>query len=127
MASHPFRAAVEARDRAAMLETLAPDVVLHSPVTFKPFEGREAVSGLFSVLFDVFEDFRYTDELVGVGGTDIHGLVFKARVGDRDVEGLDLLRPGADGKISEFTVMVRPLSAAMALRDAVGRRLAAAS
>jgi hypothetical protein len=123
MPSHPFRAAVEARDRDAMLAALAPDVVLHSPITFKPFEGRDAVGLLFAVLLEVFEDFRYTDELTGEG---LHGLVFRARVGDREVEGLDLLRDGADGKVSDFTVMVRPLSAALALRDAVGARLAAA-
>jgi ketosteroid isomerase-like protein len=63
MPSHPFRAAVEARDREAILDALTPDVVLHSPVTFKPFEGRQAVAVLFTVLLEVFEDFRYTDEL----------------------------------------------------------------
>jgi hypothetical protein len=124
MAAHPFRAAVEARDRDAILAALAPDVVLHSPITFKPFEGRDAVAVLFSVLLEVFEDFRYTDELTGDG---IHGLVFRARVGDREVEGIDLLRGDANGKVSDFTVMVRPLSAALALRDAVGKRLAATS
>jgi hypothetical protein len=124
MASHPFRQAVEARDAEAMVDALAPDVVLHSPVTFKPFEGRDAVRVLLTVLLEVFEDFRYTDELAGDGA---HGLIFKARVGDRDVEGIDLLRDDADGKVVDFTVMVRPLSAVLALRDAVGKRLAAAS
>jgi hypothetical protein len=127
MASHPFRTAVEARDRAAMLDALAPDVVLHSPITFKPFEGREAVGVVLGVVFGVFEDFRYTDELAGVGGSDVHGLVFRARIGDREVEGIDLLRDDEDGKVSDFTVMVRPLSAALALRDAVAKGLSAAS
>jgi hypothetical protein len=124
MAPHPFRAAVEANDLDGMVATLAPDVTFWSPVTFKPFEGRDAVAVLFSVLLEVFEDFRYTDELTGDG---IHGLVFRARVGDREVEGIDLLRGDANGKVSDFTVMVRPLSAALALRDAVGKRLAATS
>jgi hypothetical protein len=124
MASHPFRAAIEARDHAAMVETLAPDVVLHSPVSFKPFEGKQAVAELFAVLLEVFEDFRYTDELDGPG---VHGLVFRTRVGNREVEGLDLLRARDDGLIADFTVMVRPLSAAIALAEAVGPRLAARS
>jgi ketosteroid isomerase-like protein len=72
MASHPFRQAVEARDAEAMVDALAPDVVLHSPVTFKPFEGRDAVRVLLTVLLEVFEDFRYTDELAGDGA---HGLI----------------------------------------------------
>lgn len=120
--SHPFRAAIEARDQAAMVATLAPEVVLHSPVTFKPFEGKPAVEELFSVLLEVFEDFRYTDELEAPGA---HVLVFRTRIGDREVEGIDLLRDREDGLIIDFTVMVRPLSAAIALAEAVGPRLAA--
>jgi hypothetical protein len=119
-ASHPFRAAVEARDVEAMVALLTPDVVLHSPVKFQPFEGREAVQALFRALFEVFEDFRYTDELEGDG---THALVFRARVGDRDLEGLDLLRHGADGLVSDITVMVRPQSGLQAVGQAVGERL----
>lgn len=118
--SHPFRAAVEARDHAAMTAALADDVLLHSPVAFRPFAGREAVSELFRVLLDTFEDFRYVDELEGDG---THALVFRARVGDKEVEGLDHLRFGDDGLVEHFTVMVRPLSAAIALAEAVGPRV----
>jgi len=124
MSADPFRAAVEARDLDAMAAALAPDVVLHSPVTFKPFEGRAAVAQLLAILLEIFEDFHYTDELAGEGA---HALVFRARVGERTVEGLDLLRRDASGLIDDFTVMVRPLSAAIALAEAVGPRLAAAA
>ena len=120
MTAQRFRAAVEAGDHAGMVAALAPDAVLHSPVTFKPFEGREAVSVLFAALLKIFEDFRYTDELEGDG---VHALIFKARVGDREVEGLDLLRFGDDGLIADFTVMVRPLSAVTALGEAVRAEL----
>ena len=120
MSEDAFRAAVESQDHAGMVDALAPDVIFHSPVTFKPFEGREAVAALLGVVMGTFEDFRYTDEVDGDG---VKALVFKARVGDRDVEGLDLLRFDADGKIADFTVMVRPLSATMALAEAVGKGL----
>ena len=120
MSVHPFQEAVEHRDHAAMVATLAPDVVFHSPVTFRPFEGREAVSVLFGALLEVFEDFAYTDVLSGPG---THALVFTARVGDREVQGVDLLHLGDDDLIARFTVMVRPLSAATALAEAVGERL----
>jgi hypothetical protein len=120
MGHEAFRAAVETQDRDAMVAALAPDVVLRSPITFKPFEGREAVSILFGVLLDTFEDFRYTDELDGGG---VKALVFEARVGDKQVQGLDLLRFDDEGLIEDFTVMVRPLSAAMALAEAVGKGL----
>ena len=124
MSHDAFRAAVEARDFDGMTSALADDVVFHSPITFKPFEGRAAVSMLLSIVVRTFEDFRYTDEL---DGDEVKALVFKARVGDRQVEGLDLLRFDADGKIADFTVMVRPLSGATALADAVGKGLEEAS
>jgi hypothetical protein len=120
MSHDEFRKAVEAEDLDAMAEALADDVVFHSPITFKPFEGRAAVATLLGVVFRTFEDFRYTDELQG---DDVMALVFQARVGDKQLEGLDLLRFDDAGKIADFTVMVRPLSAAMALAEAVGKGL----
>ena len=120
MSHDEFRAGVEARDHTAMVEALAPDVVFHSPITFKPFEGREAVGGLLGVVMGTFEDFEYTDELDADG---VKALVFRARVGDKQVEGLDLLRFDDEGKIADFTVMVRPLSAALALAERVGKGL----
>lgn len=119
---HRFRAAVEAGDLDGMVGLLAEDVVLWSPVAFAPFEGREVVGRLLAVLMDVFEDFRYTDELTGEDG--VHALVFRARIGDREVEGLDLLRSRSDGSIGDFTVMVRPASGLQALGTAVGSRYA---
>jgi hypothetical protein len=122
-AASDFRDAIERGDLDGMVATLADDVVLHSPVSFKPFEGREAVAQLFEILVRTFEDFRYTDDLPGEA---VHAMIFRARIGDREVEGLDLIRPGPDGRIVDFTVMVRPLTGVVALAEAVGPQLAAA-
>jgi hypothetical protein len=102
-----FRAAVERKDLQAASDLLAPDVVFHSPVTFHPFLGRDTVSRLLAVVADTFEDFRYTDELEMDGA---HALIFRARVGEKELEGIDLLRFDEDGLIADFTVMIRPLS-----------------
>jgi hypothetical protein len=115
-----FRKAVESFDLNAALACLAPDIVFHSPVTFKPFEGREAVAVLFGILFRTFEDFRYVGEFSSDDGVVLR---FLTRIGDRQVEGIDMIHTRDDGLIDEFTVMVRPLSAAMALRDTVGAEL----
>ena len=120
--SHPFRDAVEARDPDAMTELLADDATFNSPVAFQPFEGRDTVAQVLLAAFETFEDFRYTDELENDG---VHALVFRARVGDKDVEGLDLIRMDDHGKIADFTVMVRPASALMALGQAMGPKVAA--
>ncbi len=123
MQSDAFRKAVEAFDLEAAAACLSPGVVLHSPVTFTPFVGRDAVAALFAILFKTFEDFRYVGEFAGPDGAAV--LHFRTRVGDRDVEGIDMIKHGADGLIEDFTVMVRPLSAVTALRDAIGAQLAA--
>ena len=120
-AAHSFRRAVEARDLAAALALLHPQVEFRSPVVHAPYVGAAAVGRLLRHVIEVFEDFRYVDELVGEG---THGLVFRARVGNRDVEGWDYLTID-DGLITEFVVMVRPLSGLIALAEAMGARLAA--
>jgi len=117
-----FREAVERGDLDAAVELLADDVVFRSPAVFKPYEGRETVETILRTVFGVFEDFRYTDELAGAG---VDALIFEARVGDRSLQGLDLIRT-EDGRISEFTVMVRPASGLMALAERMGPALQAA-
>ena len=119
-----FRRGVESKDVAVMMEAFADGAVLHSPITFKPFEGKEAIARLLGILMQVFQDFRYTDELTAEDGTK--ALVFRTRVGDRDVEGLDLIRFDDTGRIRDFTVMVRPRSAVEALLREVSSRLMAA-
>lgn len=118
---HPFRTAVEAGDMDAATGLLAAEARFNSPVTFKPFEGRAAVETVLRAAFQVFEDFRYTDELTGPD--DTHALFFRASVGDREVQGVDLIRTDADGQIEDFTVMVRPMSAVHALAEAMGKQL----
>jgi len=126
-AAHPtaarFREAVERRDLDAARGLLAQEVVFHSPVTFHPFLGREAVTRLLVEVAQVFEDFRYTDELETDGA---HALIFRARVGERELEGIDLLRFDADGLICDFTVMLRPLSALVPFAQAMAERVAQA-
>jgi hypothetical protein len=120
MLSDRFRAAVEAEDPDALTDALADDVVFRSPAVFKPYEGKSVVSAiLVQGAMRVFEDFRYTDQLEGSG---VATLIFQARVGDRELDGLDLLRFDADGKVSELMVMVRPMSGLNALAEAMARR-----
>jgi len=121
--ANAFRSAVEAGDLEGMMARFAEKAVLHSPVTFTPFEGRAAIQQLLTILFEVFQDFKYTDELKAEDGTA--ALIFRARVGDRDLQGLDLIRFDESGLIRDLTVMIRPRSAIEALLAEVGPRLAA--
>lgn len=113
-----FRAAVEARDSDALEAALADNVVFRSPVAFKPYPGKAITAAILRGVLRVFEDFRYVRELSGEGGRD-HALVFEARIGDVAIEGCDFLHLDDSGLIDDFTVMVRPLSAAQALAAAM--------
>jgi AcrR family transcriptional regulator len=121
---HPFRSAVETGEADRVLDLVSPDVVFNSPVVFRPYRGRETLGVILRAVIRVFEDFRYEREIGAEGGSD-HALLFRARVGDRELHGCDFLHIGEDGLIEEFTVMVRPLSAALALAEAMKAELLA--
>ncbi|MFB7966450.1 nuclear transport factor 2 family protein [Streptomyces rubiginosohelvolus] len=121
-----FRAAVDNRDLGALDDLFTEDIRLYSPVKFTPFEGRPAVLGLFGVLLRTFEDFRYVGEFAGSSQTSTDGteapsavLLFRATVAGKEIHGIDLVHLDEDGRIKEFTVMVRPASAVQALGEAV--------
>ncbi|MFJ1995104.1 nuclear transport factor 2 family protein [Streptomyces asiaticus] len=121
-----FRTAIDNRDLAALDDLFTEDIRFYSPVKFTPFEGKPMVLGLFGVLLRTFQDFRYIGDHTGAAQTSTDGtsaqsavLLFRTRVGDKEIHGIDLLHFADDGRIKEFTVMVRPQSAVHALGEAV--------
>ena len=118
-----FRAAVERKDFAALEATLAEDVHFRSPVVFAPYEGRDAVGGLLRVVGEVIGPGLTYQWQVREGDREV--LCFRTEVDGREVEGVDLIRYGDDGLVAELVVMMRPLSALHAVRDAIGVKLAA--
>jgi hypothetical protein len=118
--SHPFRLAVEAKDLEAAKATLREDVVLHSPILFHGFEGRDVVMQVLTHVAATLEDFVYLDELTGERTVTLR---FKAQVGDRELEGIDFLELDDEGKIAELTVFMRPLSAITAFNEQMKIRL----
>jgi SnoaL-like domain len=118
--SDRFRAAAENKDFSAIEEIFSPEVRFRSPVVYKPYEGREAVAMILGAVVQVFEDFRYTEQ---TETGDTAALAFSARVGDRELEGIDLLRFDGEGKVRELAVYVRPMSGVNALAEAMKRKL----
>ncbi|MFF5128240.1 nuclear transport factor 2 family protein [Streptomyces syringium] len=121
-----FRTAVEKRDLAGMEGLFTEDVRFYSPVKFTPFEGRPMVLGLLGVLLRTFEDFRYIGRFEGTAETSTDGaeaaseiLLFRATVDGKQIHGIDMLQFDEEGRIKEFTVMVRPQSAVQTLGRAV--------
>jgi hypothetical protein len=120
MKSDRFRRAAESKDFSAIDELFAENVEFRSPVVFKPYEGREAVAMLLGAVVQVFEDFRYTDQ-VETGAAA--ALAFSARVGDRELDGIDFLHFGSDGRIDRMEVFVRPMSGMHALAEGMQAKL----
>ena len=118
--AHPFGVAVLAEDYEAAMATLADDVQFSSPAVYKPYRGKETVAPILGVVATVFENFRYTAEWRD-GPTTI--LFFEANVGDRDLQGIDILEDGEDGLVTKLTVMIRPLSGLLAVSEAMKARL----
>jgi SnoaL-like domain len=122
MKSDAFRAAVEAKDLSAIEEVFAEGATFRSPVVFKPYEGRDQIAVVLGAALRVFEDFRYIEH-VETGDTAV--LVFEARVGDRQLQGVDILRFAGDGRVAELIVMVRPMSGMHALAERMREMLEA--
>jgi hypothetical protein len=120
---HPFRVAAETKDLELLAGTLREDVVLHSPILFRGFEGREIVAQVLTHVAATLEDLTYIDELVGARTVCLR---FKAMVGDRELEGIDFLELDDDGKVAELTVFMRPLSALTLFNEQMKERLGVA-
>ena len=117
----PLRAAMEARDRRAVVETFAEDAVLRSPFTDNlAFEGREQLDALVAVILDVLDDLTYTDEL---HSNHAAVLVGHARVDGLRLQFTDYLKLQDDGLIQEMTVFFRPLPATTAAMRRIGKGL----
>lgn len=117
---HRWHDLVKSRDLRALGELLDEAVVFHSPVVHSPQRGRTLttmyLAGALQVLGN--EHFRYVREI----GNDTDALLeFETTVDGIHVNGVDLIRFNAQGRIVDFKVMLRPYKAL----DAVKQRMAA--
>jgi hypothetical protein len=116
----PLRVAFEARDHAAVVEALSPEVVLWSPIFEVPFTGIDEASDLFAVLLDALWPLTYLNEIPG----DPHVLHFTGEIKGQQLEGVDLLRFDEQGRVEEITVFFRPFPAVAAFLSDTGPKLA---
>jgi hypothetical protein len=118
-----LRAAGEQGDADAVAELLAPDVVLHSPMSAtKVFSGGEAVAALHHDIFAILEDVETSTPLVD-GDTGVFS--FRARVRGVEVEAMNQVRVDPEGRILDYTIFVRPLPGLMTLFATLPPRVAA--
>lgn len=116
-----FREAMQGGDHAALMQTLAADVVLRSPIVDVPFDGYEEARALYSVILEIFTDVEFLAE--GTDG-DSYTFAWRAKVRGETLEGVDLMRFDEAGQIREVTAFMRPFAGLAAFADAVGPELA---
>ncbi|MBD9424367.1 nuclear transport factor 2 family protein [Pseudomonas sp. PDM15] len=114
---------IAAKDLRQLPELLHAQAVFRSPMAHTPYPGAPTVNMILNTVLQVFQDFAYHRELVSADGLSVV-LEFSARVGERELKGIDMIRFDEAGKIVEFEVMVRPMSGLQALGEEMGRRLA---
>jgi hypothetical protein len=99
---------------------VAADAVFHSPVGLKPYPGRDLVCLLLRTAAGIFEDFKYHRSLVD---RENAVLEFSAHIGDEQLKAVHIIRFNAAGEFADIEKMVRPMTAAKALGDAMGAKI----
>ena len=115
---------VEARDWDSLPDLLVSEVTFRNPATFAPYEGKDTMVAILRVVFSVMEDFTYHREFSSQTG---YVLEFSAHVGGEQLLGVDVVEFNADGKITDFMVMMRPASIVAKLSEEAGKRMAASA
>ncbi len=114
---------ITAQDFSKLPTILSVDAIFQSPAVFKPYQGAPVVALILNTVIQVFTDFEYDREFASADGLNVV-LEFKAKVADKLIHGIDMIRFNDAGLITEFTVMIRPMSALQTLAAEMGARLA---
>lgn len=116
---------VNERDAAGLDALLAEDAVFHSPVVHTPQAGKAVTRGYLAAALAVFinDSFRYQRELYGENDAVLE---FEVELDGIAVNGVDMIRWNAEGRITEFKVMLRPLKAVTLIHEKMAAMLQAA-
>ncbi len=103
-----WHAFVARRDPALLDALLADAVVFHSPAVHRPQAGRAITAKYLLAAMQVLgtKAFRYTGEWHAERSAVLE---FRTELDGIEVHGVDMIDWDAEGRITRFTVMVRPL------------------
>jgi len=98
---------LQSHDRAALWDLLHPDVVFESPVVHTPQRGRDVTFKYLSSAEKVLggPGFAYVGQW---RGNTSAVLEFENEIDGIEINGVDMITFGDDGRIIRFKVMVRP-------------------
>jgi hypothetical protein len=118
-----WHAIVESKDPALLDDLLADEVAFRSPAVFAPQVGKAIVSSYLRAALKVLgPSLRYVSQWHDTASAVLE---FEAALDGTYVQGVDILRWNAEGKLVSFTVMVRPLRGLQKLIDLMALQLAA--
>ncbi len=118
-----WHAVVESRDPALLDDLLADEVVFRSPAVFTPQQGKALTTGYLSAALRVLgPSLRYVSQWHDDASAVLE---FEADLDGSYVEGVDILRWNAEGKLVSFTVMVRPMRGLQKLVELMALQLSA--
>ncbi len=115
---------VRTRDAGLLDALLADDVVFYSPVVHTPQVGKAITAMYLAAAMHVFgnDSFKYVREVIGESDAVLE---FETEIDGITVNGVDMIRWNADGRVTEFKVMVRPLKAINVIHEKMAALLAA--
>ena len=113
---------MKSHDTAALWDLLDPDAVFESPVVHTPQRGRDIAFKYLASAEKVLggPGFAYVGEWRSETGAVLE---FENEVEGIRINGVDIITFNADGKITHFKVMVRPLKAINLLHRLMGEQL----
>lgn len=116
---------IKRHDYAELRAMLHADAVFESPVVHTPQRGRDIVYKYLTSADKVLGGpaFKYTGEWTAPNSAVLE---FATEIQGIKVNGVDLITWDADGQITHFKVMVRPLKAINLLHQLMGGELAKA-
>jgi hypothetical protein len=113
--------ALRARDAQAFDRLLADDVVFNSPVA--TYSERAQVIHLLATIGRVLDTIEPARQIESEG---VRATVIKGSYGDHALDGVLLQTLDGDGRITDLTLMLRPLEAQIAAVKRMGELLAEA-
>jgi hypothetical protein len=117
---------VEERDLVALERVLAADASIGAPPYWDRLEGRPLVHHLLGLIIHTIEDFTYHREWhEDAAGQGEIALEFRGHVGELNLQGIDLITLNDRGELQGLDVMIRPMNALTALRDAIAPQMMA--
>lgn len=114
--TNPLRDALEARDPKMARAAFAENVIVRSPIFSVAFDGIDEATAVFAAVYQTVGEIEYLYDVPG----DPHLFAWRSDVDGEPLEGVDMVRYDAEGKVAEVTIFLRPLRGIAAFLDKAG-------